>query len=84
MWLSMLGILIASITAIVSALTEDDKKSKRRKASLVLLAIVGLAVGLYAAVASEQEAVQTRTKLSTIIKEQKRQPRASLHEGIPW
>ena len=53
MWLSILGLFVAGITAIVSTVTGDGTREKKR--SLILLAVTGLSVGLYAAVDSEQE-----------------------------
>ncbi|MFY9820193.1 MAG: hypothetical protein WAM82_02355 [Thermoanaerobaculia bacterium] len=53
MWLSIIAIVIASLTAIVGAVTGNG--TARTKRTLVALAVVGLIAGLYAAVDSDQQ-----------------------------
>ena len=53
MWLSIIGVALASVTAVFSTVRGDGTTQK--KLTLVLLAIAGLVVGLYSAVDGDRE-----------------------------
>lgn len=60
MWLTIAGLLIATLAAIVSAETGEGSKTKKR--ALSLLAVVGLIVGSIASFTAELEKTEEATK----------------------